>query len=375
MKRTILFLLVFTALLLSSCLYHTKSKSEQYTAITNIAEINGIQNETVVPTEPPSEVQPTTNPMSFIESLIEQSDKYSDLPALYLTPPYIGKLVKIDDYIYADHNRRYDFNPERNGSIGVYDLYDKENRVELYSIPKPDNTKMLLFNDLVENFKGTWREHWTYERMGYKFICEKDGWYYFWMETSKGGGSEWFDEPHILYALNKNSELKDFEGFGGVYVKEYKDRLYYLDMKDYHNTGEIYGWGKMYSMDFDGKNVKLIENDIVTGDFYIHNDLIYYVLDGLYTINIDGTGKKAADENKYLNRYIDYTGIKLKFYGDHILVSTPYGDNPAMIGVNGNNYIELPDSLNNTYSFTVVNWDENAVFFETKDGYWIYRVK
>ena len=116
----------------------------------------------------------------------------------------------------------------------------------------------------------------------------------------------------------------------------------------------------------------------MAGDFYINNDIIYYVLKDklkLYTINIYGTDREKADEDIFTDRFINYTGIWLNFYTDHILVHSCTGiEIPAMVGINGENYVDFPDGLE-AYAFEVINWDESTVFFKTNDGYWIYRAK
>jgi len=334
-------------------------------------------------------------PVDRYLELIEMSREFYEPKAIYLTPPYFGRLLFLGGWDFADHDRRYSISPNDN-SISYWELfeYSPENpwiNVSGRIDPKHPVTSILMsYHEATQNLEkrpddfippAPW---FPGEFAGYA-----DGWYFYTRFISGAGSGETYrlgcDTLRLyainpdIYAVDPDEGYKDFGDFRGAHTRVYNERLYYLDMS--YLKSAYYGSGRLWSMDFNGNDKQLVVDDLFHGEFHIINDIIYYMQAEeyiLYSINLDGTGKteifnvyetfKQELNERWFERIQE---IDIVFIGNFLIFSTYGVETKYIMELCGSNIVRIPGYL----FVSPFNWHDNAVFFKARDGYWIYRVK
>ena len=401
---TILALMLAIVLSLASCAKSNETSAEDYSTVeTPTAPITPPSTpETPKPPPPPEDSEPASEP----EMNWEDRNSF----------PSLLKLVKNPDGSYTDGLSRT-FIIDDDGTVTI-------------SFP-PEAANASIYGPLVlepktlegHSFKAYnyWAMHderipedilpAAYEAIGLKYDADDpnlmsiwrlihiDGefYYLYWYHPGGGGSGESYYcacEARIVKINRTTGDAVNFGSQKAVHIVLHEGYFYYVELVcELLGTA---GTGPIMRIDMDGKNKKVILDEIVYGPFQIVNDRVYYssLSDGMaYSASIYGGDKTPVGSRIVPNHH----RVSLEFYGDLILnrhyvqsgftsgIFTYVSDytTSAIMGSHGRDLITFPNSLWGEDAFDVINWGGEDYHMatgyyylllrsNTDQSYWVY---
>lgn len=292
---------------------------------------------------------------------------------LYVLKKYSENTYICNDeiYIIGEDSSLYKKNTD-----GGYDLickYREEEAVTTSPFRQDIYDRAL---DIILNY-GT-ENRFSYEAGVAKYVCSDDQYDYFELSIMNGGGSgEKWGGPNsgVYIGIHQvTGEIKEFKDLRAGYCKEKDGWVYYLDLinEDQERAkgislSNLNGIGYPCRMKPDGSKRQVLSHEIAVGDFYLYDDMIYFISftdHKLMVISEDGKERFYADNDVFLEiSEMEYYHecLGLGFFGKYILYKD-YNENYTCILTDLSDYETFTPPEAYGY-MRVVSWDDHSILF------------